>query len=42
MTAENKKGQKCGFVHKSGGKTLEKSQKAKKRAEKMDFLTRIR
>lgn len=42
MTAENKKGQKCGFVHKSGGKPLEKSRKAKKMAEKMDFLTRIR
>lgn len=42
MTAENKKGQKCGFVHKSGGKTLERIAKAKKRAEKMDFLTRIR
>lgn len=42
MTAENKKGQKCDFVHKSGGKTLERIAKAKKRAEKMDFLTRIR
>lgn len=42
MTTENKKGQKRGFVHKSGGKTLERIAKAKKRAEKMDFLTRIR
>lgn len=34
MTAGNKKGQKCGFVHKSGGKPLERIAKSKKEGGK--------